>query len=97
MFHHMEGGELSVVADPGTAAGLQNPSGLTLAGDMLYVTDNATSMIFAIKTDGTVVDWLETGLEAGSLMGVRVDAEGSVWFVDAKANELVRLRGKAAQ
>lgn len=96
MFHFMEGGELSVVASADTAAGLQNPSGLTLVGDLLYVTDNATSTVFAIKTDGTVVDWLDTGLEAGSLMGVRVDAEGSVWFVDAKASELVRLRAKAA-
>lgn len=95
MFHHMAGGELSLVADADTAPGLQNPSGLALAGDMLYVTDNATSTIFAIKTDGTLVDWLDTGLEAGSLMGVRVDAEGSVWFVDAKQSELVRLRAKA--
>lgn len=96
VFHHMNGGELTVVASADTAVGMQNPSGLTLAGDVLYVTDNATSTIFAIKTDGTVIDWLETGLPAGSLMGVRVDPEGSVWFVDAEANELVRLRAKAA-
>lgn len=97
MFHDMDGGELTVVADSSNAEGMQNPSGLALKDDVLYVTDNASSIIYAIKTDGTVLDWLETGRPAGSLMGIRVDAEGSVWFVDAKANELVRVRAKAAE
>lgn len=96
-YMHMSGGELTVVADNTNAEGLTHPSGLTLAGDMLYFTDNATSIIWAAKTDGTVVDWLETGLPAGSLMGLRVDAEGSIWFVDNKANEVVRLRAKTAE
>lgn len=96
-FHFMDGGELTLVADSNNAPGLEHPSGLTLVGDVLYVTDNASSTIYAIKTDGTVIDWLETGRPAGSIMGVRVDAEGSVWFVDNKANELVRVRAKAAE
>lgn len=94
-FMNMDGGDLTVVADSETAAGLTHPSGITLHEEVLYVSDNSSSKIFAIKTDGTVVDWLDTGLPEGSIMGLRVDAEGSIWFVDNVANEVVRLRGLA--
>ena len=102
-YHQMDGGDLTIVlGDPGAEIEqpsgwneeLGHPSGLTVQGDVIYLTDNQNSRIIAVNKDGTVLDWLDTGLEPGSLMGVRVDAEGSIWVVDNLANEVIRLRGK---
>jgi hypothetical protein len=64
-------------------------------GDMLIITDNATSRISAFdKTTGARLDYVDTGLPAGSLMGIVNDAEGRLYYVDALANKVFRLTAR---
>lgn len=79
----------------GVMGELTHPSGLAMVGDMLYVSDNATSRITAFdKNTGVRIDWLDTLMEPGSLMGLEVDSEGSIFFVDAKNNRLMVIKAK---
>jgi len=86
----MQGATLTALADASTA-GLERPSGLALHDDLLYVTDNATARITALTLDGAVVDWLDTGLEPGALMGIELDAAGRIYVVDAARDRILRL------
>ena len=74
---------------------LENPSGLALFGDLILVTDNKTSTIQAFDRDGNEVDYLETELPAGSLMGLRVDDKGHIWVADFVGNRVLRFRPKS--
>jgi len=88
----MEGGVIETLVD-GEEIGLEKPSGLALIGDHVLVTDNGTSKILAFdKVTGELIDWLETGLPAGSLMGLTTDQEGGLFLVDAVANHVIHLR-----
>ncbi len=75
---------------------LTHPSGLARGPDgLLYVTDNATSRIWAYHPDGTVADWLDTGLPTGALMGLTFHPQtGDLYFVDARADHLLRLKAQ---
>jgi hypothetical protein len=73
---------------------LEAPSGLALHDDLVFVTDNATSTIQVFDRDGNEVDYLETELPAGSLMGLRVDDEGHIWVTDFVGNRVLRFRPK---
>lgn len=61
---------------------LEAPSGVALADEVLYVTDNATSNITAFGLDGERLDWLDLDASAGSLMGLRMGDNGSLFVVD---------------
>lgn len=82
------GGEITKLIDGDKIAGLELPSGLELHDGMLWVGDAATSTIFAFELDGTLVDYLETGWDAGTLGGMAFDAEGDLWVVD-QSNDIV--------
>lgn len=71
---------------------LKAPSGLALFGDLILVSDHETSTIQAFDRDGNEVDYLETGLPAGSLMGLRVDDQGHIWVTDFVGDRVLRLR-----
>lgn len=88
-------GDALVLAD-GSAApiDLVQPSGLEVVGDTLYVSDHETSRILAFDLDGVLIDWLDTGLPAGTLMGIEVDDSGEIWVVDALENEVQRISPK---
>jgi len=86
----MQGATLTTLADASTA-GLEAPSGLALHDEHLYVTDNETGRITALTRSGEVVDWLDTGLERGALMGVELDASGRIYLVDAVRDRVLRL------
>ncbi len=75
----------------GDTAGLQIPSGLALHDEMIFVVDHATSFIWAFDLEGEVVDWLETGIEPYSLMGIDFDAEGRLYVADAQADRVMRI------
>lgn len=70
---------------------LEEPAGLQLWEDLVFVTDNATSRVLAFDLDGLLVDWVELDRPAGSLGGVAVDAEGRVYVTDLLADEVIRL------
>jgi hypothetical protein len=71
---------------------LEAPSGIALFGELVFVTDNETSTIQVFDRDGNEVDYLETELPAGSLMGLRVDSVGHIWTVDFNTNRVLRFR-----
>jgi hypothetical protein len=75
--------------------GMDKPSGLALRDGLLYVADNGTSVIHAFDTaTGKEVDYLETGLPTGSLMGMRVDTEGNIWVTDFVGNRVLKIAAK---
>ena len=75
----------------GSAIGLESPSGLEVADGVMYVTDNATGVVHAFDMDGNQLDYLDTGLGAGQLMGLAVKSDGSLWLVNAETNEIWKL------
>lgn len=88
------GASLQTLVDA-TSGELQRPSGLELVGDVLYVTDNANGRISAFdKTTGMRLDYLDTGLPEGALMGITADPEGRLYIVDAVGNRVVRIAPK---
>ncbi len=74
--------------------GLERPSGLLLRDGLLFVTDNATSRVWAFSLEGEAIDWLDTGLPAGSLMGIEFDGNGRMYLADGPGDRIVRIAPK---
>ena len=71
---------------------LQLPSGLAKQGDVLFVGDNANGRIWGISAStGEVLDYLDTGIEEGGLMGLEIGPEGNLWVVDAWTHRVLRI------
>lgn len=88
--YRMDGATITTLID-GAQAGLQKPCGLELHDGKLFVSDNQQSRFYAFDLNGTLLDYLDTGLPAGSLMGFDFDAQGNLWFVDAAADRVLRI------
>jgi DNA-binding beta-propeller fold protein YncE len=58
------------------------PSGIEVKGDLVYVSDNATSRFLAFDREGKLVRALDTGWPPGSLAGFTFGPDGKIWFVD---------------
>jgi len=69
--------------------GLDKPSGLVLDGETLFVGINGTGEIIAYTLQGEEIARIQTPAE--SLMGLEIGPDGSLWYVDAKADEVVRI------
>ena len=67
------------------------PTGLTLVDDHILISDFETGRILAFDLDGQLVDWVDTG-RADGIMGIEARGLDDIWFVDAAADELVRLQ-----
>ena len=77
------------------SSGLERPSGIALSGNTLFVTDNANGRISAFdKRTGERLDYLDTGVPAGGLMGITVDPQGRLYFVDAVGNRVIRVAAR---
>jgi len=81
--------ELEVVVTPDVE--LEAPSGLVLAGGILYVSDHATGILYAFTPGGSLLNWLDTGRGANAITGLAVSPEGVVYFLDTKAERLYRI------
>jgi hypothetical protein len=82
----MTGLEWGVFAD----VNLQDPCGIEVIGNVLYVSDNATGEIIAYDKEAkNELGRIETG--AKSIMGIKADKNGQLWYVDAEANTVVRI------
>ena len=90
IFNEMNGGDWDVVI----GEGLINPCGIDINENYMIVSDNATGEI--IIYDSKTFDELariQTG--AKSIMGVKFDPNGDIYYVDNMANEVVKLEGGA--
>jgi DNA-binding beta-propeller fold protein YncE len=74
---------------------MTTPCGLAVAGNTLFVTDNASSTIFAFDLQGKLIDWLPLSLPAGSLMGIAFDGQGRLYCADAVGARVLRIAAKA--
>lgn len=87
---HMSGADLWTLID-GAEHGITAPSGLEIHDGVLYVADNATSTIYGFSLDGELIDWLETGLAGGALMGMAFSGEGDLFLTDAVEDRVLRI------
>lgn len=76
----------------GSDFGMERPSGLTIINDLILVTDNATSKIFAFDLDGELVSELQTDVPSGGLMGIYASSINDLWVVNAVDNEVWRIQ-----
>jgi sugar lactone lactonase YvrE len=83
----VNGASITTLVDGG-AVGMVNPSGLVIHDGMIFVSDNQTSRILAFTMEGDLIDYLDTDLPAGSLMGIAFDVEGRLFFVNALSNSI---------
>ena len=91
----MSGEEYWTLID-GADFGMSLPSGLTIIDDILFITDNDTSSIYAFTLDGELIDTLETPFSSGSLMGIYGASIDDLWLVNAVDNEVWRLQPDGA-
>ena len=88
----MNGAELITLVD-GSAleAEMTTPSGLEIVDDIIFVTDPLQSRVYGFDLDGNLLDWLDTGFPAGSLMGLAFDDDGNMWITDPSGNQIRRF------
>jgi hypothetical protein len=82
------GGILKEIVPPGV---LEAPSGLELKNDVLFVTDNAKSRIYAFNPEGVVIRTLDTGLPAGSLGGIAIGQGNRAYISNLLTGEVLRI------
>jgi hypothetical protein len=70
---------------------LEQPSGLALSGDVLFVTDSATSRIVAFSLDGEELGAFDTGLPPGTLAGIVVGPDGRAYISDLSTGVVRRI------
>lgn len=73
---------------------LTHPSGIELYNDLLYVSDTETSRISVFTTKGKRVNYLDTGLPAGSLAGMAFGPDKKLYIVDMVGNRVLRIDPK---
>lgn len=73
---------------------LEAPSGLSLAGRYLYVTDSATATLVAFDLEGREVARYPTGLPPGVLAGVAIGPDGSAYLGDLADGTIRRLEAR---
>jgi sugar lactone lactonase YvrE len=86
----IDGAVLSTVVE-NTVIVLDRPSGLELRDGVLYVSDNATSIVSAYSLDGALIDWVDLGLPEGSLTGMAFDTDGHLWVADGVGDALIEI------
>ncbi|MBK7583254.1 MAG: hypothetical protein IPI67_24055 [Myxococcales bacterium] len=83
-----DGVDVVDVMPPGT---LVAPSGIAFHEGLLFVTDNATSWIYALDTSGVIVRKLDTGLPPGTLAGITIGPDGKAYFTDLLTSAVRRI------
>ena len=84
----MGGTTVEELVAPGT---LSKPSGLEVKGNLIYVTDTATSTFHVFDKTGLEVRKLKTDLPAGSLSGMAFGPGGKLFFADKVASKVYRI------
>lgn len=68
--------------------GLDQPSGLALHEDRIFVSEYGTGDIIAFDLEGNELDRLSTN---ANVMGITIGPAGDLWYVDPIANSVVRV------
>lgn len=84
----MDGASVKTLVPAGV---LQKPSGLTLVGDLLYVTDNATSRIHELDTSGNLLRTFDTGMPEGSLAGITMGPDSTLYVANLLTGAVHRV------
>lgn len=85
-FSEMSGASFSVFAD-----GFDQPSGIALDGEVLFVSDHTTGEIVALDVnDGAEISRIEVP-EGEGIMGLAVGPDGLLYYVHGDANVAVRV------
>jgi hypothetical protein len=84
----MDGATVRVLVAPGS---LRQPSGLAFVDDVLYVTDNATSLIHTFSASGASKRTFDTALPAGSLAGISVGPDHKMYIANLKTGSVERV------
>lgn len=95
MAYMNEGEVITLVDGSALKAEMTTPSGIEIYDGMLFVTDPVQARVYAFDTEGTLVDWLDTGLPQGSLMGLAFDDDGNMWIADAVGNQIRKFSAPA--
>jgi sugar lactone lactonase YvrE len=80
----VEGADYQVVVE-----GLDEPSGLALHEGRIFVSEHGSGDIIAFDLEGAEIDRMAT--PADRIMGITIGPAGDLWYVDAGANEVVRV------
>ncbi len=93
---YVDGAVVETLIDGSAIEGFERPSGLEIQDGMIFVSDNATSTIFAFDIDGTLVDWLDVSSVSGpgSLMGMAFDPLGALYLVDTLGSRVLRITAR---
>ena len=94
MQYEVTGGDCTTLVDGESVDEMGRPSGLELFDDTIWVTDNRSGRIWAFDMEGTTLDYLDTGLDDGALMGIAFDADGNLYAVDAENDEIIKISVK---
>jgi hypothetical protein len=84
----MDGASVHELVAAGT---LQQPSGLFFVDDVLYVTDNATSLIYTFDAAGHAQRTFDTGLPARSLAGITVGPDQKMYIANLQTGGVERV------
>jgi hypothetical protein len=88
----MSGAAISDFVPKGT---LEAPTGIEVRSGAVYVSDNATSKLWAFeRSSGKVIRTLDTGLPKGSLTGFTFGPDGKIWLCDKVASRVYRIDPK---
>ena len=80
----VEGADYQLVVD-----GLDEPSGLALHEGRIFLSERGSGDVIALELDGTEIERMST--PASDIMGITIGPAGDLWYVDATANEVVRV------
>jgi hypothetical protein len=84
VYDGVEGADFQVVAE-----GLDEPSGIALKDERIFVSEHGTGDIIAFDLGGAEIDRMST--PAKRIMGITIGPAGDLWYADAGANEVVRV------
>lgn len=84
----MDGAKLTELVPPGT---IEKPSGMALDGDTLYVTDNASGLIYVLDVTGKQQRVINSGLAAGALAGITVGPDQKLYIANLSDGTVSRV------
>lgn len=84
----MEDATVEDVVPEGT---LEQPSGIEVRNELIYVTDTATATFHVFDKTGKELRKLDTGLTAGALSGFIFGSDGKIYFTDRNRGKVVRI------